>query len=64
MEFNSGFKGLRYYPSTYLERYRKNTNNMNQESRSTNGDLTTDLTNATLSAGTVPEFNIFKAKNF
>jgi len=36
---------------------------MNQESRSTNGDLTADLPNATLSVGTVPEFNIFKANN-
>jgi hypothetical protein len=55
---------LKHYPGTYLEGYRKNTNNMNQEIWSTNEDLTTVLPNATLSAGTVPEFNIFKETNF
>jgi hypothetical protein len=36
---------------------------MDQDSRYTNRDLTTDLPNATLSAATVPEFNIFKETN-
>jgi len=33
---------------------------MNQDSRCKNGDLTTYLPNAKLSAATVPEFSIFK----